>query len=241
MKKIIITKKYSSTCKDNSPKKIHGTQLLSKFEIGGNRQDAQNLLTFLFELPEKVFNILNTYPEKLDARESAKIYLLTKLKDIKHLLVSDIDSLNDLIDSWLEKKHVYNRLSFEESCIISENCKFITIPTIGRISFKDPSLVRQIKKSWKFPKPGFDLVLQDKRIFLEVIYIPNNQTEASSHQNIKTHINEFGWGAKAKQLFKAFGIVDKQNIAAAKNLSVVDWNRLEGKSVPGGAPTLSKR
>lgn len=242
MKKIIIKNKLTHQQQISIKKiqRIESPHTVTRFEIGG-RNTTYNKLISLFDLPLKIDLILNESPEILKSRHEVKIYLLSKFKKIKHLIIHDINYLNDFIDKWIDKSIVINRLTFEDKCEIPDHCNFIDVPNIGQLSIQNPEQARTIIKTWKFQKPGFDLIRENNKFFIEISYI-SDTNKLSINPQIKDPQNQnFGWGTKAYYLFKAIKMIDKENHITAKNIVITDMGKLDGIAVSGGAPSLGKK
>lgn len=205
-----------------------------------SRSDAKtvNKLEKYFTLPRLLINLLESSPNTLTSELDAKLFLLTKIKEIKHLInFRDPEILNGFIALWLKKNPVTDRLSFAGGCSIQNDSLAIFTPEIGSLAIADPNKLQTKRKDWKMWLPNFDIVRNDGRFHVEIPYIQ------SPHklQNLATSDPFFGLGAGAIELFKAFDWALQQQEKINKALVITDSSRLEGRSLQGGAPSLGKR
>lgn len=204
-----------------------------------SRSDAKtvNKLEKYFTLPRLLINLLESSPNTLTSEFDAKLFLLTKINEIKHLInFRDPETLNGFIALWIKKNPVIDRLSFSGGCSIQNGSLSIFTPEMGSLAIADPNKLQTKRKDWKMWLPNFDIVQNDGRFHVEIPYIQGSHKP----QNPPTSDPFFGLGAGAIELFKAFDWALQQQEKISRALVIADSSRLEGRSVQGGAPSLGK-
>jgi len=191
-----------------------------------------------FTLPRLLIHLLESSPNTLKSELDAKLFLLTKIKEIKHLInFRDPETLNGFITLWLKKNPVIDRLSFSGGCSIQNDSIAVFTPEMGSLAIADPNKLQVKRKDWKMWLPNFDIVQNEGRFHVEIPYIQG----AHKPQKPPTSDPFFGLGAGAIELFRAFDWALQQQEKINKALVITDSSKLEGRSVQGGAPSLGKR
>ena len=199
-------------------------------------------LTNLFLLPEHICSLLDSANQPLNTVEEAKLFLLTKFKDIISL-ASQVEreffiaQLTIYLKYWLKYKAVPTRFSFSKDCSLQRNGSSAWIKGLGHLSVEDPVwLSHQVCKNWHFYHHAFDIIKINKVFYVQV----KVQPKVASNKANKQH-SEFGQGINTSsfldQLSNYLKFIDK----VSSKFTKTDYARLEGREVLGGLPSLGKR
>jgi hypothetical protein len=212
---------------------------IEKFLLSENDTDTVFKLSKCFILPKILSNILDSSPNKLQTKLDAKFFLLTKIREIKHLInFQDPEVINDFISLWFEKNtSVLNRLSFEGGCTINKNFEKVYIPEIGSLKIAQPEKLKTLSKSWRHYIQNFDIQNSDNKYYVYISYIPT----IFENNKISTSHTFFGKGIRAKEFFKACDWAFQEQEKINQAMKITNFKDLSGWGLQGGAPTLGKR
>jgi hypothetical protein len=200
-------------------------------------------LTNLFLLPEHICDLLDSANQPLNTVEEAKLFLLTKFKDIISL-ASQIEreffiaQLTIYLKFWLKNKEVPARFSFFENCSLQRNGSSVWIKGLGHLSVENPVwLSHQICRGWHSYLYAFDIVKINKAFYVQI----KVHSKDASTNGTGSHHSEFGQGINTSsfldQLDNYLKFIDK----VSSKFTKTDYFRLEGREVLGGLPSLGKR
>lgn len=216
---------------------------------------THNKLESFFLLPKMLAKVLESSTVELSNVQSAKLFLLTRLKDIAPAILSRdkeqaIAALDKFVALWLESHCVASRLSFDRGCSIEQNCKIIWLPEIHGVAIASPKALRNQRDGWDY-LDNFDLVETSDGFFVEVpfirrrgradVFAENKRPHISTRKTPDSNISSFGNGIYARELFKALSTYSRELDKIAHSYTKADFGALEGYQVQGGLPSLGKK
>lgn len=202
-------------------------------------------LKYCFDLPNQLNTLLHESPQPLQDIQLAKIWLLSRWKDLSLIVqIADrnraIDALTRFLPFWLEHRKPITRVTIPAGCSITADSKFIYLgKEIGLLAVKDSNALKITQQNWKMYSRAFDLIKDGNIYSVEVSAILNQQKNPTP--NLIDDSHSFAMGLDSHKLFKALELLLTYQDKLDRTYSRPDFNKLEGRPVPGGLPGSGKR
>ena len=231
-------------------------------------RNIQNKMSLIFSTLEKIDLLLQSSTSQIDTYNQAKLYLLTKFKDIIGILDnankdSFIDQINQFIPYWLVHHKAPTRIKIRKKLIIRGAKYFILIDGFRDILIEEPN---QFQKQILNKCKTVNLLKIDDEFFIEldrthfassrkiaegIEEIENNlknKTKINPHKNkpIKRKISRKENGYKQDFSTPIYTLQRMEEYLrfidkVNRSFTKTDFDKLEGWHTQGGLPSLGKR
>lgn len=212
-----------------------------------NKQNTDKIYP-IFELPRTLTKILNSSEQKITNTIEAKIFLLTKIKEVISIKNGQdkerfIELINNYVSSWIASREI-NRISFHNGCSIKKDCSSIWLPQLNNLEVANPD---QLKKNWENNwfryADNFDLIDSPDGFFVEIPFFPKKSFKTPIEKNKKPSLksNGFGEGARVSEFLRAISSFQKEIDRIASFYTKMNFDDISGWKVQGGLPSLGKR